>query len=302
MSLYDIISGTSAVASDVQQLVNIFNGKHDIGPVNLAPQLNAPPSGSFSLAAQAGSSLGVGAYNYQVTYVTGQYKSDGVTLVKTGESLPSSALSITTTSGNTSVKITLPTTSIPVSAIAFNIYRTSVGGSDYKLIATVKVGSANYIDSTSDASRGSAIPPSSNTTGTYINLSTVALGSPNQSIPASTDTQLTFTPNVGLNGDSSWAGNTWTCPVDGIYEIVVNSYVTIPTGAGVDIKLFVNGALDQYLTKYWNASTGAQSFASSGTALKKLSAGDTIKVYANPTASGALYNGNYSRCIIVKIG
>jgi hypothetical protein len=167
MALYDIVSGTTAVASDVGQLVNIFNGKHDIGVVNLAPQISAPTSGSFLLTAQAGSSLGVGAYNYQFTFVTGQYKSDGATIVKTGETLPSAALSITTTSGNTTVKITLPTV-LPASVVAINIYRTSVGGSDYKLVATVKAGSANYTDNTADASRGTQTPPTSNTTGTVI--------------------------------------------------------------------------------------------------------------------------------------
>lgn len=169
MALYDISSGTQAVASDVEQLVNIWTGKHDIGNVNFAPQLSAPSSSNFTLATQAGSSLGIGAYNYQFTYVTGQFKSDGVTTVITGETLPSAAKSVTTTSGNTNVLITLPTSSLPISLIAFNIYRTSVGGSDYKLIATVKAGSATYQDSTSDASRGSQTLPSSNTTGTILN-------------------------------------------------------------------------------------------------------------------------------------
>lgn len=167
MALYDIISGQAAVASDVEQLINIFNGKHDIGNLSFAPQLSAPSSGSFSLATQAGSSLGIGAYNYQFTYVTGQYKSDGVTLVQTGETTVSASKSITTTSGNTNVLVTLPTSSLPTSLVAINIYRTSVGGSDYKLIATVKAGSVNYTDSTSDASRGSQTPPSTNTTGTF---------------------------------------------------------------------------------------------------------------------------------------
>lgn len=171
MALYDINSGNAAVASDVEQLVNIFNGKHDIGNISLAPQLSAPSSGSFTLATQSGSSLGIGTYNYQFTYVTGQYKSDGVTLVQTGETTVSAAKSITTTSGNTNILITLPTSSLPTSLIAINIYRTSVGGSDYKLIATVKAGSVNYTDSTSDSSRSATTPPSTNSTGTLLGAS-----------------------------------------------------------------------------------------------------------------------------------
>lgn len=173
MALYGIISGNTAAASDVEQLIQIFNGKHDIGAIIFAPQISAPSSGSFSLSTQAGNSLGVGAYNYKFTYVTGQYKSDGITLVQTGETTPSATLSITTTSGNTTVLVTLPTRGIPVSAIAINIYRTSVGGSDYKLVATVKAGSANYSDSVADASRGSQTPPVSNTTGNNISVSQI---------------------------------------------------------------------------------------------------------------------------------
>jgi hypothetical protein len=173
MALYDIVSGNTAVASDIEQLITVFNGKHDIGNISLAPQISAPSSGSFSLTSQSGSSLGVGAYNYQFSYITGQYKSDGITLVQTAETTVSSALSITTTSGNTTVKVTLPTSGLPTSAIAINIYRTSVGGSDYKLVATVKIGSANYTDNVADASRGSQTPPSSNTTGTSFNTTLI---------------------------------------------------------------------------------------------------------------------------------
>lgn len=167
MALYDIVTNNPAVASDVEQLVNIFNGKHDIGSISLAPSLSTPSSSSFGLTAQSGSSLGAGTYNYQFTYVTGQYKSDGITLVSTGETLPTSALSITTTAGNTNVSITLPS-SLPNSVIAINIYRTSVGGSDYKLVATVKAGSASYVDSTTDGNRGTQTPSTSNNTGTRI--------------------------------------------------------------------------------------------------------------------------------------
>lgn len=165
-SLYPVASGTLPQATDINQFINMLNGTNDVGPITLAPLLANPTTTGFSLLAQAGSSLGVGAYNYQFTYVTGQYKTDN-TLLVTGETLPTSALPITTTSGNTTVKVTVPTL-LPSSVIAIRIYRTSVGGSDYKLITTLKAGNTQYIDSTADGSRG-VVPPTANTTGTMLN-------------------------------------------------------------------------------------------------------------------------------------
>lgn len=307
MALYDIVSGNTAAASDVEQLVNIFNGKHDIGQITFAPQISAPTSSSFSLASQSGSSLGVGAYNYEFTYVTGQYKSDGTTLVQTGETNVSSNLSITTTSGNTNVLITLPTSGFATSCIAINIYRTSVGGSDYKLVATVKPGSANYTDSTADASRGSQTPPSSNTTGTSINSMgnphSVGVGSvSNQSLTASTDNGISLQSNgLGLAGDSAWSTSTWTCPQAGLYLINMNMYVTLPTGSGCTFSLYVNGSLTNYMSEYWNSSTGTQVFGGAGMAVKKLNAGDALRFYVNPTVATTL-QGQYSRIHILKIG
>jgi hypothetical protein len=163
MALYNITVGGLPQASDLNQLVDVFKGTHDIGTITFAPTVVAPTTTGFSLVGQAGSTLGVGAYNYQFTYVTGYYKSDG-TLVLTGETTVSPSLAITTASANTTVKVTLP---VPAAAsvVATRIYRTAVGGATYGLIATVKDGTTIYTDSTADASRGAA-PPGSNTTGT----------------------------------------------------------------------------------------------------------------------------------------
>lgn len=166
MSLYDVTVGSAPMASDVNQLVDIFDGKHDVGPIILAPQVNAPDYTLYSLQAQSGSTLGIGAYNYKFTYVTGIYKSNG-TLQLTGETTASSAVSLTTTSGNTSIKVTLPNPP-DLQTVATRIYRTAVGGSSYGLVATVKDGTTTYTDSMADGSRG-ATYPASNTTGTYFN-------------------------------------------------------------------------------------------------------------------------------------
>jgi hypothetical protein len=167
MALYDVAVGGLPQASDINQLVDIFLGTHDIGTITFAPPVSVPSTTGFSLLAQSGSTLGAGAYNYVFTYVTGYYKSDG-TLVQTGETTASSALAITTASGSTTVKVTVPVPSVG-SVCATRIYRTAVGGSTYGLIATIKDGTTIYVDSTADASRGAAAPTTNNT-GTNLNI------------------------------------------------------------------------------------------------------------------------------------
>jgi hypothetical protein len=165
MALYDVSVGNVPQTSDVNQLVDVFSGLHDVGTINLAPKVLPPTTVGFSLALQAGSTLGVGVYQYKFTYVTGYYKTDG-TLVKTGETDGSPFLPITTTTGNTTVKITLPIPTAP-SVVATNIYRTHVGGTVSQFVATVKDGTTTYTDSKADTSVGANIP-TTNTTGTFL--------------------------------------------------------------------------------------------------------------------------------------
>jgi hypothetical protein len=167
MALYNVAVGGLPQASDLNQLIDVFNGVHDVGTITFAPVVSAPTTTGFSLTTQAGTTLGVGVYQYKFTYVTGYYKSDG-TLVITGETDGSPFISITTTTGNTTVKVTLPVPA--VSAVcATRIYRTTVGGSSSKLLATVKDGTTVYTDSTADGSLGAGVPLS-NTTGTNLNI------------------------------------------------------------------------------------------------------------------------------------
>lgn len=309
MSLYKATVGSGPQASDVNQLIDAFLGAHDLGNVTFAPSLSAPSTTGITATAVSGSTLGIGVYNYQVTLLTGYYKSDG-TLQKTGETTVSAVVTATTTSGNQSVSIAFPTSGLPTSAIAWGIYRTAVGGSTYGFVASVKIGTASYVDSMADGSRNYS-PPSSNTTGTAFNFGStvsapynvysIAIGSAGQAIPASTDTLLTFTStSANLAGDSAWASNVWTCPVAGIYLIAVNAVITPAASSLFQVKLFYNGALDQYLVSDYIGS--AQMIARAGVSLKKLIVGDTLKFYANAGATAGTFNGNYSRAVIAKIG
>jgi hypothetical protein len=155
------------MASDVNQLVDIFGGKHDIGAINLMPQISAP-SNTLTATTSSGGGMGTGVYQYSVTYCTGYKQSNGVLQI-TGETTGSPSFSVTTPSGNGTVGLN----AIPVyggnAVVARRIYRTAVGGSTLYLVATISDNvTQTYTDSASDASitSGAGIP-SANQTGTY---------------------------------------------------------------------------------------------------------------------------------------
>lgn len=296
MSFYSSNVGDLPMPSDVNQFTNVFNGTHDIGLINLAPILSVPSSSSFSLTAQSGGSLGVGSYSYQITYVTGQYKTNN-TLQKTGETTVSSSLSITTTTTNKSVGINLPTTGLPTSAIAFNIYRTSVGGSDYKLITTVKVGNANYTDTMADTSRGSA-PPTVNTTGTTLRMpaqtSFVALPLSMSNVAANVETTINYN---GVNFNSG----IFTAPQTGNYMFIANLYLNVTNGE-VIMWFYVNGSPLYVLDKYKNPTTTIAEYVMHGPILFGLNAGDTVKFTIQTTSTtGSDINQSHSPCSVYKV-
>lgn len=285
MSLYPITSGLVPQASDVQQLNNIFNGSHDIGQVNLAPVVTAPTTTGFSFATQSGGSLGVGNYQYVFTYVTGQYKTDGITLQITGETLASSSLSVTTTSTNKSVKVTLPNPG-PVSIVATRIYRTAVGGSTYGLIATVKDGVTSYTDTTADGSRGAA-PPTTNTTGTILTMpgqpASIAAILGQNSLAANVETILTYGV-TGMNGSG-----VFYAPYKGVYLFNASLYTNINgTGASCILRYYKNGSLVNTIAKTVNAGSGIIETVLVGTALVGMNANDQIYFSALNSSGGNL--------------
>jgi hypothetical protein len=120
-----------------------------------APLL-APP-GSFTVNTQSGTSLGIGTYQYVVTFVNAQ-----------GETQGSTAQSVTTTTGNQDVYVggfgvdNLPLG--PGGATARKIYRTKVGGSTFYFLHQVDDNTtAFYHDTTADASLTVSGLPAANT-------------------------------------------------------------------------------------------------------------------------------------------
>ncbi len=125
----------------------------------------APPLAGMTATLVAGSSLGVGSYQYAVTFLT-----------PGGETPPSPLLSISTTSGNQQVNLgnipvgptSTATPGVAVnSVIGRNLYRTQVGGSQFLLLATLANNtSMSYSDIAPDSTLvGRPAPPAVNTSG-----------------------------------------------------------------------------------------------------------------------------------------
>ena len=112
------------------------------GSFNINPL--APPAAIGGFTLSAGTSLGVGTYVYFATFVTAL-----------GETSAGSTLTVTTTTGNTTVNLTgIPTSSDP-RVTARKLYRTKLNGSSDNqwLLATINdTVTTTYTDSIADAS------------------------------------------------------------------------------------------------------------------------------------------------------
>lgn len=283
MALYPVNTGAPAVSSDVQQLVDIFLGKHDVSQVNFALAQLPPTASNFSLATASGTALGIGTYQYQFTYITGYYKSDGTTFNKSGETLVSSPLSVTTTSGSQAVNITFPTTGIPNYVYQFGVYRTTVGGSSYQLVANIRVGTGVWTDNVADGSLGAA-PPTLNTTGTKFYFDSYT--APNQPIFTCTPpTSFTSLPGGGVEttipyqSTQGFNNGIFTAPAAGrwlfnphLYANANNSYV--------QMNSYVNGTFIYTLARYQNTTTITADFCFSPCVIFGLSSGDQVKFTA----------------------
>ncbi len=128
----------------------------------------AAPGTGMSASATAGTALGIGTYQYTVTFLT-----------QGGETPPSPLTQAITSSGHQNITLlSIPlgptTTAIPGTAtntvIGRNLYRTQVGGATLYLLATLQDNvTANYSDSTADAAlTGRPQPPAVNTSGVML--------------------------------------------------------------------------------------------------------------------------------------
>ncbi len=128
----------------------------------------APPATGMTALATSGSALGVGTYQYAVTFLT-----------QGGETLPSPVVISATSNGNQAMLLSaIPlgpsTTILPGTAtnavIGRNLYRTLVGGTTLFLLATLQDNTTTtYNDSLADTVlAGKPQPPTVNTSGVML--------------------------------------------------------------------------------------------------------------------------------------
>ena len=127
-----------------------------------------PPGAGMAAGAVSGSGLGAGAYRYAVTFLS-----------QGGESTPSPTVSVTTSAGSQQVNLSaIPlgpsATATPGIAtnqvIGRNLYRTTVGGSQLYLLATLQDNvTTTYSDTAADSAlSGKPAPPTVNTSGVML--------------------------------------------------------------------------------------------------------------------------------------
>jgi hypothetical protein len=126
-----------------------------------------PAPGAPNAALVVGTSLGIGAYRYAVTFVNA-----------TGETTGGAEISITTTSGNQAVKLDgIPLG--PGGTTQRRLWRTSVGGATAteKLFATIADNTTQtYTDAVPDTALGAAIPVTNTAAVPAPGAATVAAG------------------------------------------------------------------------------------------------------------------------------
>jgi hypothetical protein len=131
-----------------------------IYPLQIPGTVATAPTNCGSANPVVGTGLGVGGYQYTLTFLT-----------PGGETTPSPAVSVTTTSSNRVVVLSALPLGSPGAAsnlvIGRNLYRTLVGGTTFYLLATIADNTTtNYSDSAPDSAlSGKSQPPTVNTSG-----------------------------------------------------------------------------------------------------------------------------------------
>jgi len=139
--------------------------------LQIAADVPLTPPTAPTLAPAAGTELEVGTYKYAITFVTAN-----------GETSAGTEETVVTTGGNEQVSLSAIPTG-PAGTTQRKIYRTAVGGTQKKLVATLPNNTATtYLDAIPDASLGANVPTlntsgSADTWGTAnVNIGSLAVG------------------------------------------------------------------------------------------------------------------------------
>lgn len=220
----DFSPGLLAKSADVLNNFNNLNAASDptfttTGGDVMKRAIAAPVVTSMTATGQTGSTLGVGAYKYVVSFAA-----DGQ------EGPPSAVVSITTTTGNTNVALANIPTSTDGRVTRRKIYRTAVGGSNFQWVATLGDNSTTtYTDSTADSSISTVKAPVSHPTlgGTLLGGGALS-GFNTTTYQGTVNGTVTFGQTGGVTGDSSTAAQG-----NGSNGYISAGSTGLPTGAAV---------------------------------------------------------------------
>lgn len=109
------------------------------------------------------------------------------------------------------------------------------------------------------------------------------------SLPAGTWTKVTFSTEVSdhLN---EFASSTFTAAIAGLYQVEAGAlFPTTSAGNHLQLGVYVNGSLWKIIGDNWTSNTS--SFKLAGSCLLKLTAGDTVEVWANASVSVGITSG-----------
>jgi hypothetical protein len=137
---YKVTSGSIPQSTDVNQYADAFAGNNDIsGGLTLASVVNAPSTAPTATLA-SGTGLGNGAYMYKITYCTGYVQSNGTVMVGGETTASNNSTSVTASSPNNKINLTISTASSTPTCVARRIYRTKVVPSSAPTLASSGTG------------------------------------------------------------------------------------------------------------------------------------------------------------------
>lgn len=141
----------------------------------------------------------------------------------------------------------------------------------------------------------------SNDTDTRVVAAKLYRNSNTAALTAATDTLVSWNTSE-VDTHSGWNGSdTYTVPVSGIYKISGNiAYNIGPSAQQVQIKIYISGVLTD-IPSLTNATASQFNVSCPFATIKKLNAGQTIKIYAYADGSGTIISSDSNKLTQVSI-
>jgi len=195
MGLYKVTESTLGGPNDLNQVIDAFTGRNDVGEIIFYQALSVPVAPLVAVNAIAG--VLNGNYKYAVSFVTGYANSQG-TIITQGN-----------TSGGVASAIVSPASqqvnisSIPIGSegvVARYIYRTKAGGNTFYFLQQLADNvTTSWTDNVADSSL-TTVMPDTNSTGTRL----IADGSGLYNLPLPEPVISETEPTTGLYSGLVW--------------------------------------------------------------------------------------------------